>query len=153
MKKMRVAIGSDHGGFVLKKQLVLFLRRKGFVVDDLGTHSADSMDYPDTAAAVARRVARGEAQRGVLVCKSGIGNSIVANKFRGVRAALCYNLKSAKLSRLHNDANILVLGAMFVTADRARRMLEAWLSTEFEGGRHQRRLDKIERIEGTCSRA
>jgi len=107
----------------------------------------------DTAADVARAVGRGRADRGILICKSGIGNSIAANKVRRVRAALCYNLKAARLSRRHNDANVLVLGALFVSAPKAKKICAAWLKTDFEGGRHERRLKKIERIEKRCARA
>jgi ribose 5-phosphate isomerase B len=150
--KKTLAIGCDHGGYPLKERLVPYLRRLGWKVRDMGTHSEESMDYPETAAAVARAVARGRVRRGVLICKSGIGNSIAANKVRGARAALCYNLKAAELSRRHNDANILVLGALFVPPARARRICAAWLKTDFEGGRHRRRLKKIERIEKRCAR-
>jgi len=146
MKKTLV-IGCDHGGFALKEELVPYLRRLGWKVEDAGAFSEESMDYPDTAEAVARAVQSGRAARGILICKSGIGNSIVANKVRGVRAALCYNLKAARLSRLHNDANVLALGALFVARPLAKKICSAWLNTDFEGGRHKRRLKKIERIE------
>ena len=109
------------------------------------------MDYPDTAYKVASAVARKKADGGILICKSGIGNCIVANKVRGVRAALCYNIKAAILSRRHNDANVLVLGSVFVNEERAKKMVKAWLDTSFEGGRHLRRIRKIERIEGLCA--
>ncbi|MGE5280696.1 MAG: ribose 5-phosphate isomerase B [Deltaproteobacteria bacterium] len=152
MKKV-LAIGCDHGGFPLKEALVPYLRRLGWKVDDRGTFSEESMDYPDTAEAVAVAVGAGRAARGILICKSGIGNAIVANKVRRVRAALCYNLEAARLSRRHNDANVLVIGALFVTPAAARRMCKEWLETAFEGGRHLRRLKKIERIEKRCLRA
>ncbi len=151
--KKTIAIGCDHGGFSLKEELAAYLRRRGWRVKDVGTFSAASMDYPDTAAQVARSVGTGRAGRGILICKSGIGNSIAANKIKGVRAALCYNLKAARLSRRHNDANVLVLGALFVDAGTAKRICLAWLTTDFEGGRHRRRLKKIERIERRCVRA
>ena len=151
--KKTIAIGCDHGGFSLKEALVAYLRRRGWRVKDFGTFSGASMDYPDTAAQVARSVGRGRAGRGILICKSGIGNSIAANKIKGVRAALCYNLKAARMSRRHNDANVLVLGALFVSGPQAKKICSAWLKTDFEGGRHRRRLKKIERIEKRCVRA
>jgi len=151
MKQEKIAIGSDHGGFALKKVLVPYLKSKKLHVVDVGTFSEASVDYPDTSYKVARMVSRGKIPRGILICKSGIGNSIVANKAKGVRAALCYNIKAARLSRMHNDANILVLGSLFVNPERAKKMIDVWLNTPFEGGRHQRRLEKIERIEGLCS--
>lgn len=152
MKKIAVYIGSDHGGFRLKEKIAFFLRKNGFAVKDVGAFSEESMDYPDTALKVARAVAKNPSQRrGILICKSGIGNSIAANKVNGIRAALCYHLKAAKLSRQHNDANVLVLGSLFVHEKRAARLVEVWLSTPFEGGRHLRRLNKIERIENPCA--
>jgi ribose 5-phosphate isomerase B len=143
----KIIIGSDHGGFGLKEELKAYLGKKGFTVKDVGTYSTDSCDYPDTAYAAAREVSLGAYKKGVLVCKTGIGDSIVANKLPNVRAALCYNLKAAKLSRMHNDANMLVLAASFVTKNLAKRILSAWLNTKFEGGRHIRRLNKIRAIE------
>lgn len=150
MKKPSISVGCDHGGFLLKDQLVLFLKKQGWRVEDVGVFSQKSADYPDTAFKAARAVSTGRAARAILICKSGIGNSIVANKLPGVRAALCHNLKCARLSRQHNDANILVLGALFVDFDKAKKMVAAWLETPFEGGRHLRRLEKIERIEKLC---
>jgi ribose 5-phosphate isomerase B len=146
-----IAIGSDHGGFALKSILVAYLKTKKLNVVDVGTFSEASVDYPDTSYKVARMVSRKKVSRGILICKSGIGNSIVANKVLGVRAALCYNIKAARLSRMHNDANILVLGSLFVNPARAKKMIDVWLKTSFEGGRHLRRLEKIERIEGLCA--
>jgi len=143
----KIIIGSDHGGFDLKEELKAYLAKKGFTVKDAGTYSQESCDYPDPAYAAAREVSLGRYKKGVLICKSGIGNSIVANKLPNVRAALCFNLKTAKLSRMHNDANVLVLGASFVGKSLAKRILSAWLDTEFEGGRHIRRLNKIKAIE------
>ncbi|MCK9595003.1 MAG: ribose 5-phosphate isomerase B [Candidatus Omnitrophica bacterium] len=143
----KIVVGSDHGGFYLKEELKGYLGKKGFTVKDAGTYSTDSCDYPDTAYAAAREVSLGRYKKGVLICKSGIGNSIVANKLPNVRAALCFNLKTAKLSRMHNDANVLVLGASFVDKGLAKRILSAWLNTKFEGGRHIRRLNKIKAIE------
>lgn len=146
-KGVSIVIGSDHGGFLLKRSIVSFLKKKGFKVEDMGTFSQTSMDYPDTAFKVARSVRKRPDSKGILICKSGIGNSIAANKIKGIRAALCQNIKSAKLSRLHNNSNILVLGALFVSAKKAEKIVEVWLKTPFEGGRHLRRIKKIERIE------
>ncbi len=151
MSSIKVAVGSDHGGFALKEKIVAVLKKKGLRVQDYGTFSEESMDYPDTAYSVARAVSTKKADRGILICKTGIGNCIVANKVRRVRAALCYNLKAARLSRQHNDANVLVLGALFVKERDAKLMIEVWLKTPFEGGRHYRRLKKIERIERLCA--
>lgn len=143
----KIIIGSDHGGFRLKEELKAYLLKKGLRVVDAGTGSEESCDYTDYAAAVAHKVSRREFRRGILICKSGIGNAIVANKFPGVRAALCYGLACARLSREHNDSNILVLGAAFTGAALAKRMADAWLKTGFAGGRHRRRVDKIKKIE------
>jgi ribose 5-phosphate isomerase B len=150
MSRKKIAVGCDHGGFILKEKLIPFLKKKGLAVLDVGTFSQVSMDYPDTAIQVASAVAKKRAAYGLLICKSGIGNCIVANKVRGVRAALCYNKKAAELSRRHNDANVLVLGALFVPFKRAREIIDIWLKTSFEGGRHARRVQKIERIEKIC---
>ncbi len=144
---MKIAIGSDHGGFRLKQQIVKFLRLKKYKVKDFGINREESCDYPAIAYDVAKSVARRDSNRGILVCKSGIGNCIVANKVKGVRAALCYNIKVTKLSRKHNDSNILVLGALFTNIAKAKKMIDIWLNTEFEGGRHLRRIRQIERIE------
>ncbi len=143
----RIAVGCDHGGWRLKEIIIGYLRKKGLYVLDMGTFSEESMDYPDTAYKVARAVAAGRAARGILICKSGIGNCIVANKVAGVRAALCHQVRAARLSRQHNDANILVLGSLFVKEAMAKKMVDVWLATPFEGGRHARRLQKIEKIE------
>ncbi|HAJ56289.1 MAG TPA: ribose 5-phosphate isomerase B [Candidatus Omnitrophica bacterium] len=151
MKSEKIVIGCDHGGFSLKEKLLPFLKKAGMDVLDLGAFSEGSMDYPDTAYKVASAVSRHKAARGILICKSGIGNCIVANKLKNIRAALCYNIKAARLSRMHNDANILVLGSLFVGPARAKKMIEVWLATPFEGGRHLRRIKKIERIENLCA--
>lgn len=150
MKTKRIALGCDHGGFELKEKVSVFLKNAGYDVLDFGTFSQKPMDYPDTAYKAALAVSRRKAESGILICKSGIGNSIVANKVKGVRAALCYNMKAAKLSRQHNDANVLVLGSLFVKEEKAKKMIAAWLETSFEGGRHLRRIKKIERIERRC---
>ncbi|MFH0858182.1 MAG: ribose 5-phosphate isomerase B [Candidatus Omnitrophota bacterium] len=145
MKKITIA--SDHTGFNLKEKLKLFLIKKGFRVKDFGTCSLDSCDYPDFVYPLAKSVSTGKYKRGILICKTGIGNSIVANKLSGIRAALCYNLLAAKLSREHNDSNILVMGSAFVRADAAKRIVSMWLKTPFAGGRHLRRVNKIRKIE------
>ena len=142
-----ILISSDHGGFVLKEKLVAFLNKKGFKVKDLGSFSEDRCDYPEFAYALADKISTGKFKRGILICKSGIGNSIVANRLPGVRAALSCNVKIAKLSRMHNDSNVLVLGSMFAGADLAKKITMAWLSTKFEGGRHKKRLAQIKDIE------
>jgi len=145
MKK--IVVGSDHGGFELKETLKKYLERKGLPVEDVGTYSQERCDYPQFAYAAAKEVSDGRSSRAVIICKSGIGNSIVANKLPRVRAALCHNIMSARLSRMHNDSNVLVLGSLFVNASLARRILNVWLSTEFEGGRHSKRLRQIRKIE------
>lgn len=145
MKK--IIIGSDHGGFRLKEKLKAHLRKKGFLVKDVGTYSEESCDYPLYAYRVAKEVSRGSMKQGIVICKSGIGTAIVANKLPRVRAALCYNIKAAVLSRKHNDANVLSLGSQFVSTAKATVIVDAWLSTEFEGGRHARRLGLIRDIE------
>jgi ribose 5-phosphate isomerase B len=143
----RIAIASDHAGFNLKEKLKLYLKEKGLKAEDLGAPSCERCDYPEFARRLAEGVSSGRYKRGILICKSGIGNSIVANRFPGVRAALCYNLKAARLSREHNDSNILVLGSAFVNLGLARRILGVWLNTRFLSGRHKRRLEQIKKIE------
>jgi len=147
MRIKRIIIGSDHAGFMLKEILKDYLIKKGIKIKDVGTYSNDSCDYPDFAFKVAKAISENKYKRGILICKTGIGNSIVANRFKGVRAALCYNLKAVRLSRQHNDANILVLGAEFVKVPLAKRMVKLWLDTPFLKGRHKRRLNKIKAIE------
>ncbi|MFH0876651.1 MAG: ribose 5-phosphate isomerase B [Candidatus Omnitrophota bacterium] len=147
MSSKTIVVGCDHGGFRLKEKITAFLRKGQWRIKDVGTFSQEAMDYPDTAYLAALAVSKKKAWRGILVCKSGIGNCIVANKVKGVRAALCYNEKAALLSRQHNDANILVLGSLFVTEARMKKMIALFLKTPFEGGRHGRRIKKIERIE------
>ncbi|MBI3073251.1 MAG: ribose 5-phosphate isomerase B [Deltaproteobacteria bacterium] len=144
---MRVVVASDHAGFALKAAIVAALQAKGEAVEDLGCDSEASVDYPVFAARVAERVARGEAERGVLVCGSGIGMSIAANRFRGVRAALCGDGKAAELSRRHNDANVLCLGGRVTAPAVAESIVGVFLATPFEGGRHERRLKLIDDIE------
>ena len=142
-----IVFGSDHGGVELKDFLLGELRALGLDVRDLGTNGRESVDYPDYGREVSLQVSRGQAERGILVCTSGIGMSIVANKFPGVRAALVVDLDSARSSREHNDANILVLGGARTKPSLAREILEIWLATPFQGGRHQRRIDKISQVE------
>ncbi|MGE5304773.1 MAG: ribose 5-phosphate isomerase B [Alphaproteobacteria bacterium] len=142
-----IAIGSDHGGVELKNFLVGLLRARGVEVEDFGTHGPQSVDYPDIGREVSLRIALGEAEWGVLVCTSGIGMSISANKFPGIRAALVQDLEAARSSREHNNANILVLSGAKTEKSLAKEILETWLATPFAGGRHQRRIDKISQIE------
>jgi ribose 5-phosphate isomerase B len=145
---MRIAIAADHAGFELKQSLKAWLSTSGHEVEDFGTQSADSTDYPDYAAAVARRVASSGAERGVLVCYTGVGMSIAANKVAGVRAAVGTNEEAVRLTRSHNDANVLALGSRFVDETEAKRLIDVFLSTEFDGGsRHARRIEKIAGIE------
>ncbi|HEX4867303.1 MAG TPA: ribose 5-phosphate isomerase B [Acidimicrobiales bacterium] len=144
---MRVAIGADHAGFDLKVHLVAELERLGHEVLDLGTHSTESVDYPPICAAVGRAVVAGDAQRGIVLGGSGQGEQIAANKVRGVRAALCNDLYTARLSREHNDANVLSMGGRIVATGLASEILELWLDTPFEAGRHERRVAQIADIE------
>ena len=144
---MRVVIGSDHAGFEMKQHLTQTLKELGHDVDDLGTHSTEPVDYPPICAAVARKVAKGEADRGIVLGGSGQGEQIVANKVHGIRAALCNDLYSAKYSRLHNDANVLGMGGRVVGFGLADEILTVWLSTEFQGGRHIPRIEQIAAIE------
>lgn len=147
----KILIASDHAGFILKEKLRDFLTEKGMEVKDFGTYSKDRCDYPIFAYNLAKDISSGKAKRGILICKSGIGNSIVANRLPKVRAALCHNVKIAKLSRQHNDSNVLVLGSGFVKADLAKKMVMAWLNTAFDGGRHLKRVKLIESIKTTRS--
>ncbi|MGV3760547.1 MAG: ribose 5-phosphate isomerase B [Actinomycetota bacterium] len=144
---MKIAIGSDHAGYDLKVHLVAELQRLGHEVLDLGTHSTDSVDYPPICAAVGRAVVNGEAERGIVLGGSGQGEQIAANKVDGVRAALCNDLFTARLSREHNDANVLSMGGRIVAPGLASEILELWLATPFEGGRHERRVAQIAEIE------
>ena len=145
---MRIAFGADHGGFTLKAKLVARLRSQGYEVADLGTHSTEPCDYPTIGYKVAAAVAGGRFDRGILLCKSGIGIAIAANKVPGIRAAVCQDAFDAERSRSHNDANVLVLGAEKLTEPGAVRLLDAWLAASFEsGGRHERRVRQIAAIE------
>lgn len=145
---MKIALGSDHGGFALKEQIKVYLIEKGYEVEDFGTYSTDSVDYPAFALKAASAVSKGECEKGILICSTGIGISIAANKVKGVRAALCGDLLSARLTREHNDTNILALGAFIVGEKLAYAIVDTWLETEFsKGDRHQRRIDGITEIE------
>jgi ribose 5-phosphate isomerase B len=145
---MKIAIGADHAGFALKQQIGEALRQAGHQVIDVGTNSTESADYPDFAAAVAQDVAAGQADRGILVCATGVGMSIAANKIPGVRAALAWNPEEVQLTRRHNNANVMALGAKFTDAATATRLTRIFLETPFEGGgRHERRIGKIAGLE------
>jgi len=143
----KILMASDHAGFNLKEKLKKFLEQKGYPVKDLGTYSKERCDYPLFAYELAKNISSGKYKRGILICKSGVGNSIVANRFSGVRAALCHNLRITKLSREHNDSNVLVMGSGFVKADLAKKMAVAWLNTKSLGGRHLKRVKLISCIE------
>lgn len=145
--KMKVAIGCDHGGLHLKEDIKSLLADGGYEVTDFGTNSTDSVDYPDIAVPVANAVANGEFDRGILICGTGIGIGIAANKVKGIRAVLCHDTFSAHASREHNNANILTMGERIIGPGLARDIVKIWLTTEFEGGRHERRVAKIADIE------
>lgn len=144
---MRIAIGSDHAGFHLKTMLVPWLEGRGHEVHDCGTFSDDPVDYPPICATVARLVAKGECDRGIVVGGSGQGEQIAANKIRGVRAALCNDIHLARLSRAHNDANVLAIGGRIVAPVLAEQIIALWLATPFDGGRHERRIEQIAELE------
>jgi ribose 5-phosphate isomerase B len=148
-----IVIASDHGGLELKDAIKKCLVSRGLPVRDFGTDNGDSVDYPDFGEKVARAVSDAEAERGILICGTGIGMSIVANKFPGVRAALVNDPFSARMAKEHNNANVLVMGGRVITPEVACRLVEIWLDTRFEGDRHQRRLDKISRIEDEVRKA
>lgn len=144
---MKIALGCDHGGFVLKSAIMNYLDSQGVEVVDFGTDSEQSVDYAPIAAAAAKAVASGECDRGILVCGTGIGMSIAANKVKGVRASCCSDEYSCEFTRRHNDSNILCLGGRVVAEEKALKLVSIYISTEFEGGRHQRRIDQIAAIE------
>ena len=144
---MHIAVGCDHRGFSVRAKLVELLQRLGHEVDDVGVFSGEAVDYPDIAADVARRVSGGEVERGILVCGTGIGMCMAANKLHGVRAAACHDDITAEMSRRHNDANVLCLSGDLLGERLIDRMIDIWLSTPFEGGRHARRVDKITELE------
>jgi ribose 5-phosphate isomerase B len=142
-----VLIGADHGGFELKEDIKALLEEEGYQAIDVGTSTSDSVDYPDYGEKIAQSISKGENQRGILICGTGIGMSIVVNKFPNVRGALCGDIFSCKMSREHNDSNILILGGRVIGKGLAHEIVKTWLTTKFEGGRHQARLDKIKKIE------
>ena len=147
---MKIAIGSDHRGVAARRRLIGFLERQGHEITDSGSHDESAVDYPDVAADVARRVADGKADRGILLCCTGVGMAIAANKVPGVRAATCHDEVAAEMSRRHNDLNVLCLAAEMVGAEQQEKMTEIWLNTAFEGGRHERRLHKIADLEAAA---
>lgn len=147
---MRIAVGSDHRGFHLKDRIVNFLKTQSYDIEDVGATGTESVDYPDFAAVVAKKVSDGEIDRGILICGTGIGMAIASNKFPGVRAAPCNDEVTAEISRRHNDLNVLCLSADLLSPRVVERMVDVWLTTNFEAGRHERRLDKIVKIEKGC---
>lgn len=149
---MVIGIGSDHGGFNLKNEIADYLKEKGYSIKDFGTHECCSVDYPDYGLAVAEGIINGECDRGIIVCGTGLGISMAANKVPGIRAAVCTDTYMAKMSREHNDANILSLGERVVGAGLALEIVQAWLDAEFQGGRHKTRVDKISDIEKKYSK-
>ncbi|MDP2208074.1 MAG: ribose 5-phosphate isomerase B [Bacteroidota bacterium] len=145
---MKIAIASDHAGYEYKEKLKTFLKEIGFNSEDMGTYSSESVDYPDYAITLSKKVSSGEFAQGILICGTGIGMSITANKITGVRAAVCESVESAKYSRLHNNANVLCLGARITPIEKAKEIVKVFLETEFEGGRHASRIEKIHRLTG-----
>jgi ribose 5-phosphate isomerase B len=143
----KIAIASDHGGFDLKECIITHLLNTGWAVEDLGPHSEDSVDYPDFGIKLAEAVAEKKVERGIVLCGTGIGMSIVVNRFPGIRGTLCSDVFTAKLCREHNDSNILIMGGRMIGKGLAIEIVNTWLNTSFEGGRHQRRLDKINQID------
>ena len=142
-----IAIGCDHGGYKLKEELKKYMDEKNIEYKDFGTMSEESIDYPNIAKKVAKSVQSKECEKGILICRSGIGMSMCANKYKGIRCAVCYKEETAKYARMHNDSNILALGADYITTNEAICIFRMWLATEFEGGRHEERLKLIEEIE------
>ena len=151
MKNQKLVIGSDHGGYNLKKHLIDFLESLGYSIEDYGTYDTKSFDYPDVAFKVADAVSAGDFDKGILICTTGQGVAMAANKVPGIRAACCSDRYSAKMSVAHNDANILTLGEKIVATNYAKEIVKAFLDSEFEGGRHQRRVDKINKHQGHCT--
>lgn len=142
-----IAIGCDHGGLDLKNFIVEYLKKEGYEVKDFGIYENKSVDYPDIAKLVCESVLKNECDRGILICGTGIGMSIAANKFNGIRAAVCGDIYSAKMTKIHNNSNIITMGARVIGQETAREIVNAWLTNKYEGGRHQNRLDKISDIE------
>ncbi len=144
---MKIAIASDHGAYELKEHLKVYLAAQGHELSDCGTYTPESCDYPDFGAAAARMVASGTCERGIVLCTTGVGISIAANKVKGIRCALCHDTLSAELTRRHNNANVLAMGGGIVGPSLAERIVDVFLTTQFEGGRHQRRVDKVMALE------
>ena len=144
---LKIAVGSDHGGYELKNKVIEFLKEEKYAIQDLGTHSKESCDYPMIGFEVAKIVSEGRADRGILICKTGVGMAIIANKLHGVRAAACYDIDMAKSSREHNDCNIIVLAANYTDFKKVKEILKIWFSTEHAGERHVRRVKQIKDIE------
>lgn len=144
-KEIRIAIGADHGGFTLKETIKKYLEAKGYSVHDYGTFNEESVDYPDFAKKVAKAIASGECERGILLCRNGIGMSIAANRFKNVRAATCYDVETAKSSRVHDNTNVLSLGADFLDDKKAMAIVDSWIRTEFDGS--ERRIRRIRMID------
>ena len=142
-----IAIGSDHGGFKLKEEIKKYLDEKQIAYNDIGCYSEESVDYPNIAKEVALKVTNKECEYGILICRSGIGMSMVANKFKGIRCAKCNNEEEAKFSKMHNDSNVIAIGADYVSTEEAIRIIRMWIATPFEGGRHSRRVNMISEIE------
>ena len=145
----KIAIASDHGGYDLKSYLLIFLKELGYEVKDLGPPNSNAVDYPDYGSSLAKVVLDGKVSRGIVICGTGIGMSIVVNRFPGIRGTLCSDLYAAKLSREHNDSNVLIMGGRVVGLDLAKEIVKTWLNTPFEGGRHQKRLNKIIQFDKT----
>lgn len=146
--KKKIALGADHAGFELKEQIAEYLKENGYEVKDFGAYSTDSIDYPDPAYSTAKSVSEHSSDEGILICGTGIGMSMVANKLPGVRAALCNSVETAQLSKKHNNANLLCLGARVEHTDSVEKIVDEWLNTKFEQGRHERRVDKIHSLTG-----
>ena len=142
-----IAVGSDHGGYKLKEEIKKYLEEKELEYTDCGTFDEESVDYPEIAQALASEVQSGQAEKGIIICRSGIGMSIAANKFKGIRCAKCNDEQEAKFSRMHNNSNVLALGADYMDTNKAIRIVRTWLATEFEGGRHEERIKLIGEIE------
>jgi len=146
--KKKIALGADHAGFELKEKIADFLKERGYEVEDFGAYSTESIDYPDPAYSTAKSVSEHSSDEGILICGTGIGMSMVANKLPGIRAALCNSVETARLSREHNNANLLCLGARIEHTDTVEMIVEEWLNAKFEEGRHERRVDKIHSLTG-----
>ncbi|MGA1861375.1 ribose 5-phosphate isomerase B [Deferribacter thermophilus] len=146
MSEKIVALGSDHGGFRLKEEIKNFLVSRGYEVKDFGTKDETSVDYPDYAFQVVKAILNKEVEKGIIMCGTGIGISISANRFPGIRAALCWDSYTAKMSRLHNNSNLLALGGRIIGVELAKDIVETWLTTDFEGGRHERRINKLDEL-------